>query len=104
VDFFAISSIHSFNPPDLAGTTKLNSVVLFEAGKRPAEERAAMTPDYLICLECETPCYVFEWDDDKVKEAICTVCGNDEPAQFTTEEEYEELSMDPRFSKTPDRI
>ena len=21
------------------------------------------SPEYLICLECETPCYVFEWED-----------------------------------------
>ena len=57
-----------------------------------------MTPDYLICLECETPTYVFEWKDDKAKEATCTMCGNDDPDQFATEEAYEELSLDPRFS------
>jgi len=58
-----------------------------------------MTPDYIICLECETPNYVFEWQDDKVKEALCDTCGNDDPTQFATEEDYEELSLDPRFSK-----
>jgi translation initiation factor 2 beta subunit (eIF-2beta)/eIF-5 len=57
-----------------------------------------MIPDYLICLECETPTYVFEWKDEKATEAVCETCGNDDPAQFATEEEYEELSMDPRFS------
>ncbi len=57
-----------------------------------------MTPDYVICLECETPCYVFEWRDDKVADALCSACGNDDPMQFATEEEYEELSMDPRLS------
>ena len=24
------------------------------------------SPEYLICLECETPCYVFEWEDGKI--------------------------------------
>jgi hypothetical protein len=58
-----------------------------------------MTPDYIICLECETPNYVFEWHGDKVKEALCDTCGNEDPTQFATEEEYEELALDPRFSK-----
>jgi len=49
-------------------------------------------PDYLICLECESPCYVFEWREGRVLEAICTACGNDDTAMFATEEEYEDLS------------
>ncbi|HSL19441.1 MAG TPA: hypothetical protein VLB51_16165 [Methylomirabilota bacterium] len=57
-----------------------------------------MTPDYVICLECESPTYVFEWRDDKIKEAVCEVCGNDDPQQFATEDEYEDLSLDRRFS------
>jgi hypothetical protein len=61
-----------------------------------------MTPDYLICLECESPTYVFEWHDGVVKEAVCTVCGNDDPSQFATEDEYEELSMDRRYSQPED--
>jgi len=59
-----------------------------------------MTPDYLICLECETPTYVFEWRDDTIKEAVCSVCGNDDPQQFATEDEYEDLSMDARFDRS----
>ena len=58
-----------------------------------------MTPDYLICLECESPVYVFEWADGKVREALCEVCGNEEAAQFATEDEYEALAMDERFSR-----
>ena len=58
-----------------------------------------MTPDYVLCLECESPCYVFEWKEGKVTEALCTVCANDDPAQFATEDEYEALSMDTRFSR-----
>jgi uncharacterized Zn finger protein (UPF0148 family) len=50
-------------------------------------------PDYLICLECETPTYVFEWQQGRVLEALCPVCGNDDPAAFASEEELEELAM-----------
>lgn len=49
-------------------------------------------PDYLICLECETPTYVFEWQEGRVLEALCAVCGNDDPAGFASEEEFEELT------------
>jgi len=58
-----------------------------------------MMPDYLICLECESPVYVFEWEDDKVVEALCTVCGNDETTQFATEEDFEEMSMSSAFMR-----
>ncbi len=51
-----------------------------------------MTPEYLICLECESPTYVFEWLDGKVLEAQCTTCGNEDPSQFATEEELEEMT------------
>ncbi len=50
-------------------------------------------PDYLICLECETPTYVFEWVAGRVVEALCQVCGNDDPAAFLSEEEYEEMTV-----------
>ena len=56
-----------------------------------------MHPDYVICLECETPEYVFEWENEKVTEVLCSTCGNDDPSQFATESEYEEMSMDARF-------
>jgi len=48
-------------------------------------------PEYLICINCETPCYTFEYRDGEVKEALCTACGDDEPDGFTTEEEYEAM-------------
>jgi len=57
-----------------------------------------MTPDYLICLECETPSYVFDWKDGKAVEAFCETCGNDDPSSFATEEEYEALASDTRYS------
>ncbi len=49
-------------------------------------------PDYIICLECETPCYMFEWVEGRVKEAQCLACGNDDPSQFATEEELEDMA------------
>lgn len=49
-------------------------------------------PEYLICVNCETACYVFEWNDERVVEALCAVCGNDDPTQFITEEEFDEMA------------
>ena len=49
-------------------------------------------PEYLICIECESPCYVFEWYDGEVTEAFCEVCGADEIDGFTTEEEFEAMT------------
>ncbi len=49
-------------------------------------------PDFLICLECESAVYTFEWNGSRVTEAICPACGNDQPSMFSTEEEFEELS------------
>jgi hypothetical protein len=57
-----------------------------------------MNPDYVICLECESPVYVFEWSGGRVTEAMCTTCGNDDIGQFATEEEYEALANDDRYS------
>ncbi|HLX10353.1 MAG TPA: hypothetical protein VKY89_21070 [Thermoanaerobaculia bacterium] len=47
------------------------------------------SPEYLVCLECETPCYEFEWQDDKIAEVLCLVCGNQDPEQFVTPEDLE---------------
>ncbi|MBZ0102320.1 MAG: hypothetical protein K8I65_09190 [Thermoanaerobaculia bacterium] len=48
-------------------------------------------PDYLICLNCENPTYNFEWGDGGVEQALCEVCGNDEPDQFVTEEDFDAI-------------
>jgi hypothetical protein len=56
-----------------------------------------MMPDYLICVECESPVYVFEWKNDAATDAECIVCGNDDLAQFATEEDFEALSLDKRY-------
>lgn len=53
-----------------------------------------MIPDYVLCADCEAPCYVFEWKDGKVTEAICEVCGNQDPATFMTEEEFDSFATD----------
>lgn len=49
-------------------------------------------PEWLICLDCETPCYNFEWSEGKLQEILCEACGNDDPDQFATEEEMDALS------------
>jgi hypothetical protein len=47
-------------------------------------------PDYLICLQCETPTYQFEFIDGKLVTVICTTCGNDDVSDFMTEAEFDE--------------
>ena len=55
-------------------------------------------PDFVICLECESPAYIFEWNGERITEANCTTCGNDKPALFTTDEAYgEEMASDNRY-------
>jgi hypothetical protein len=56
-------------------------------------DESMAAPEYLICMECETPTYVFEWAEGKVVEAICPVCGNDDPASFLSEEDYEAMTV-----------
>lgn len=48
-------------------------------------------PDYLVCLNCETPCYVFEWKEGKVAEVMCLACGNDDVDEFATQEDLDSL-------------
>ncbi len=45
----------------------------------PDEDREV---DYLICQTCTTPSYIFEMEMGKVAEALCLVCGNEDPTQF----------------------
>lgn len=49
-------------------------------------------PEYLICLNCESPCYLFEFEVGKVVEVLCPVCGNDRPEEFLSPQELDELS------------
>ena len=40
-------------------------------------------PEYFVCANCDTPCYVFETDEQgKVVSAYCSACGNDESKEF----------------------
>ena len=48
-------------------------------------------PEYLICLSCETPTYTFDFSDGKIVSIVCTACGSDEPSEFVTESELEEM-------------
>ena len=48
-------------------------------------------PEYLICVECETPCYDFEFAGGEVVAAFCAACGNEDVEQFLSEEQFEEL-------------
>jgi hypothetical protein len=48
--------------------------------------------DYLICLECESPCYVFEFEGGTLVEAFCEACSNDDVDLFLPEEDFEVLT------------
>ncbi len=54
----------------------------------------ASTPEFVICISCETPCYVFEWKDGEIKEILCEVCGEADPLQFTTQEDLDAMDAD----------
>ncbi len=44
--------------------------------------------DYIICNNCETPCYVFDVDRrGSITSAYCQACGNDDPAEFRLPED-----------------
>ncbi len=47
-------------------------------------------PDYVICVNCETPVYEFEYKGDKLISAMCLTCGNDKPEEFMTESDLED--------------
>ena len=49
-------------------------------------------PDYLICMECDSPVYTFEWREGRLQEAVCPVCGNEDLTSFATEEELEDMA------------
>ena len=51
--------------------------------------------DYLICLECESPCYVFEFSGGELEEGFCEACGNDDVDLFLQEADFDVLSSQP---------
>lgn len=64
-------------------------------GKRQ-KSRGKTYYDYLICLECESPCYIFEFKSEALIEAMCEVCANDDVDLFLPEEEFEMLADEQR--------
>lgn len=58
------------------------------ASERHLKDRKPAAPDpdkeipYLRCKECDTPCYVFEASEGRVREALCLACGNDSVTLF----------------------
>ncbi len=48
--------------------------------------------EYIECKNCESPCYNFEIDQRRglIVQALCTVCGNDDPTDFFVPDEPEE--------------
>ncbi|MEM7483067.1 MAG: hypothetical protein AAF481_17980 [Acidobacteriota bacterium] len=50
-------------------------------------------PDYLICLECESPVYVFEWKDTDLLECLCPMCGNEDLDQFLSPDDFDALAV-----------
>jgi hypothetical protein len=48
-------------------------------------------PEYFVCVNCETPCYIFEWKSDELLEAICDVCGNEDVDEFLTPEDFDAM-------------
>ncbi len=38
--------------------------------------------DYLVCRQCNSPCYTFEMEKGKLIEAQCLVCGNEDLILF----------------------
>jgi hypothetical protein len=53
----------------------------------PEDERDV---DYLICRQCNSPCYDFEMTKGVISEVLCGACGNDDPALFNLGEEDED--------------
>lgn len=77
----------------MAQVTRSNQAGPFDPGGQKRNTTGPMsTPEYLICLVCETPCYQFEYKNDKLVEVMCMVCGNDDIDQFMSEEDLEEMS------------
>lgn len=47
-------------------------------------------PEFVICTQCETPTYEFEWMNGRITVALCGTCGNDDPSDFASEAGLEE--------------
>jgi len=49
-------------------------------------------PDFLICMNCESPCYIFEWKNGEPTEVFCEACGNEDPDDFATSEDLDAMT------------
>lgn len=38
--------------------------------------------EFLVCRSCGSPCYLYELDGDKILEAVCQMCGNEDIREF----------------------
>ena len=54
---------------------------------KPEDEREI---EYLVCLDCNTPCYDFEMQKKRLVEALCTMCGNEDILRFQLTEDEDE--------------
>ncbi len=50
--------------------------------------------DFLICNECNTPCYYFEMEKGALREAQCLVCGNERTELFTLGDDASDVTSD----------
>lgn len=77
--------------PPLPASQQLRARSLSEFGFLSYPPAVMDEPEYLICLQCETPTYDFEFVNDKLATVICATCGNDDISDFMTEAELEEM-------------
>ncbi len=53
------------------------------------QESNPSEPRYLMCLDCNTHCFNFDWIDGELVGAVCVVCGNEDPDRFYAAREDE---------------
>ena len=58
--------------------------------RRPPTDDEREEVEYLMCRQCNSPCYTFEMEKGTIQEAICMVCGNDDILLFNIAEEEHE--------------
>ena len=75
-----------------AGHRRADADAAGDGGQPPVTLSFALMdePEYLICLQCETPTYQFEFNNGKLMAVVCNTCGNDDVTDFMTEAEIEE--------------
>jgi hypothetical protein len=56
--------------------------------RKPADDERDV--DYLICRQCNSPCYDFAMEKGVISDVLCEICGNEDPAFFNLGEEEED--------------